>query len=244
MIERLISFASVQGDDYGAIAIGAGGEACAHVTISGEEVALDDGTAAPGEGSLRIAGAAGTLFVGLAAQTSPIGFEAASGLGAQVQAVSVSGELERGESAAADAPAAGLEAIGVSWKLSAAGEVAALRTIWAARGDRLLVGFAARPRGAGDHAAEETGFATIHGDGSVVPYDEPMLSTEYDAAGVHTRATLELWPDSDEVPADRGAGTRNCGGSARLGGGTLAAARFDWRLAGAPAPGGYEIFTA
>ena len=240
MIERLISFASAQGEDYGAIAIGAGGEACAHVTIAGEDVALDDCVATPGEGTLRVTGNGSTLFAGIVAQTSPIGFEAASGLEAQVQAVSLSGEVDRG----GDGGPAGLEAVGVSWKLSSADDVAALRTIWAARGDRLLVGFAARPRGAGDHAAEETGFATIHGDGSVAPYDEPLLSTEYDAAGEHTRATLELWPDSDEVPADRGAGTRSVGGSARLGSGTLAAARFDWRLAGAPAPGGYEIFTA
>lgn len=240
MIERLISFTSVQGDDYGAIAIEAGGAACAHLTIAGEAIALEDAAATPGEGTLRIAGDGSTLFAGLVAQTSPIGFEAPSGLEAQVQAVSMSGEIDRGDAA----PAVGLEAVGVAWKLSSADEVAALRAIWATRGDRLLVGFAARPRGAGDHAAEETGFATINGDGSVDPYGEPLLSTEYDAAGVHTRATLELWPDSDDVPADRGAGTRSNGGVARLGPGTLAAARFDWRLGGVPAPGGYEIFSA
>ena len=239
MIERLISFAAAQEDDYGAIAIDAGGEACAHVTIAGEAVAIDDATATAGEGTLRVGGDGSTLFAGIVAQTSPIGFEAPSGLEVQVQAVSLSGEVDRGEAVAA----AGLEAVGVAWKLSSADGVAALRTIWASRGDRLLVGFALRPEGAGDHAAEETGFATIHGDGSVEPYEEPLLSTEYDAAGVHTRATLELWPD-EELPAHRGAGGRHSGGSARLGAGTLAAARFDWRLGGAPAPGGYEIFTA
>lgn len=243
MIERLISFATLEGDGYGAVAIGAGGEACAWVELEGEPLAIEQGTAAPGEGSLRVSGAGGTLFLGIAAQTSPIGFEAASGLGVQVQAVSVSGELAR-ETAGPGGPNAGLEAIGVAWKLSGTEGAAAMRSIWASSGDRLLVGFAARPRGAGDHAAEESGFASIRNDGSVDAYEEPLLSTEYDAAGAHTRATLELWSEAEGAPADRGAGTRAAGGTARLGEGNLAAARFDWRLGGVPARGGYEIFTA
>ena len=240
MIERLISFATLEGDGYGAVAIGAGGEACAWVELGGDPLAIDRATATPGEGSLRVSGAAETLFMGIAAQTSPIGFEAASGLGVQVQAVSVSGELDRG----AGAPNTGLEAIGVAWKLSGGEGAAAMRSIWASSGDRLLVGFAARPRGAGDHAAEESGFASIRSDGAVDAYTEPLLSTEYDATGAHTRATLELWSEAEGAPADRGAGTRTGGGGARLGEGHLAAARFDWRLGGVPARGGYEIFTA
>lgn len=243
MIERLISFASTQGDDYGAIAIDAAGEACALITIAGSPLALDDCTATPGEGTLRVSGSAGTLFAGLVAGTSPIGFEADGGLSVQVQAVSVSGELDRGSDSEA-APGDGLEAVGVSWKLDSAEGVGALRTIWAAAGERLLIGFAARPEGAGDHAAERTGFASIRSDGSVEAYEEPLLSTEYDAAGAHTRATLELWPAGGELPADRGAGTRRSGGTARFGEGALAAACFDWHLGGVAAPGGYEIFTA
>jgi hypothetical protein len=243
MIERLISFASTQGDDYGAIAIDASGESCALVTIAGSTLALDECTATPGEGTLRVSGAGGTLFAGLVAGTSPIGFEADGGLSVQVQAISVSGELDRGAGREAGS-GEGLEAVGVSWKLESAAGVGALRTIWAAADERLLVGFAARPEGAGDHAAEQTGFATIRSDGSVEAYEEPLLSTEYDASGAHTRATLELWPAGGELPADRGAGTRSGGGTARFGEGALSAARFDWRLGGVPAPGGYEIFTA
>lgn len=242
MIERLISFASPEGDDYGVVAITAGNEACAHVELGGSPLSLDDCTATPGEGSLRVSGPAGTLFVGLAAQTSAIGFEGTSGFSAQVQAVSVSGELDRGDQR--EGGGSGLEALGVAWKFSSADGIAALRTIWAAVGDRLLVGFAARPQGAGDHASEETGFAAIRNDGSVDSYAEPLLSTEYDAAGAHTRATLELWGEEEGMPADRGAGTRSSGGSVRLGPATLAAARFEWRFAGVPGLGGYEIFTA
>ena len=69
-----------------------------------------------------------------------------------------------------------------------------------------------------------------------------LLSTEYDEAGVHTRATLELWSEDDPL-AERGAGTRIAGGATSTPYGRLEAARFAWAIRGTAAVGGYEILT-
>ncbi len=103
--------------------------------------------------------------------------------------------------------------------------------------------FALRDGGAADHGSETVGAVRISGDGKVLAYDEPLLSTEYDDAGRQVRATLELWGE-DGALADRGGGLRRAGGRAALGESHLEAAAFEWSLGGQPAAGAYEIYTS
>lgn len=234
MIDRLLSFAEPDGDAYGAVAV-TGEHAAACLCGGAGEVAplrLDDAEVSRGEGSVRIGGKDG-IVLGLASQTSQLGFEVGSGATVSVQAVGVSGEGPDGS---------GFEAQGAAWAFQGSPEVGAVRSAWARLGDgSLLVLFALRPADAADHADEALGAARIARDGAVAAWTEPLLSTEYDPSGAHVRATLELWGEEEAAPADRGAGTRRSGGSARLGGAALAAARFEWRLNGLSGFGGYEI---
>jgi hypothetical protein len=236
MLERLISFAASDGDAYGAIAL-AGEDAAAFTGDGTATHAIDDAAAERGDGAIRLPGGdGGDLVLGIAAGTSPLGFETQDGRTVNVQAVGISGDLPGGVS---------FEGPGVSWTLEGGESPAAVRTLWSIQADgSLLVLFAVRDPGAGNHAEETLGAGLIQRDGKVDSYTQPLLSTEYDAAGEHTRATLELWgSEEDEIPT-RGAGKRRFGGLAHLGEGALAAARFDWRLEGIGGVGGYEIFTA
>lgn len=132
---------------------------------------------------------------------------------------------------------------GVVWELPAYG-FSAWRTIWAAtekRGLTLLV--AGRPEGSTTHDEELIGAARMIPNADPYGYAEPLLSTEYDATGLHVRATLELWPDFDEHAPERGGGRRVEGASLNGEGRRLEAARFAWSLDGSAAVGGYEILT-
>jgi hypothetical protein len=131
---------------------------------------------------------------------------------------------------------------GIAWELPDEG-YSALRTIWAitAKSD-LLVVISLRPEDVRDHGEELVGAAQILARDEPYGYVEPLLSTEYDENGIHTRATLELWTDGDG-PAERGGGRRIAGGALPTPQGRLEAARFAWSLAGSPAVGGYEILT-
>jgi hypothetical protein len=135
---------------------------------------------------------------------------------------------------------------GVAWELPMAG-FSAWRTIWAAtekRGLTLLV--AGRPEESTTHDEELIGAARMIPDAEPYGYAEPLVSTEYDAAGQHVRATLELWPDFDEHAPERGGGRRLEGVTLNGGedGRRLEAARFAWTMEGSIAVGGYEILTA
>jgi hypothetical protein len=131
---------------------------------------------------------------------------------------------------------------GVAWELPDDG-YSALRTIWAitAQSD-LLVLISLRPEDSRDHGEESVGAARIMAREEPYGYVEPLLSTEYDEHGIHTRASLELWTEG-EGPAERGAGRRIAGGALPTPQGRLEAARFAWGLGGSPAVGGYEILT-
>lgn len=130
---------------------------------------------------------------------------------------------------------------GVAWEFPDDG-YSALRTIWAitAKSD-LLVLVSMRPEDARDHGEELVGAARIMAREDPYGYVEPLLSTEYDENGIHTRATLELWAE-DDVP-ERGGGRSIAGGAISTPGGRLEVARFAWNLGGAAAVGGYEILT-
>jgi hypothetical protein len=236
VIDRLISFADPEGEAYGAVALAGDRAAGGYLRAPDSALSIDDGEVTRGEGTLRIAAEGEDLILGLAAQTSPLAFETGEGRSVTVQAVGAS--CERGSS--------GFEARGVAWAIEGEHDQGSLRTIWALLADgTLLVLFALRPTDAGDHGSETVGAARITREGGVTSYAEPLLSTEYDASGSHTRATLELWQADPEEGAfaDRAGGTRVAGGAGRIAGQTLAAARFDWRLAGTPGVGAYEIIS-
>jgi hypothetical protein len=235
VIERLISFAAPAADGYGSVVI-AGETAAAWARSREGEAEISNGAGRPGSGALRVSGPAeaGDLVLGISALTSPLAFEAAAGLRAQVQALQVSAEHPR---------LGALEGPGVAWSFDLGelegGAPAALRCLWAGSERGLLVGFAVRPGGADDHGSEGVGFARIARNGAVTAFDEPLLSTEYDAAGRQRRATLELWPE--EGAAERGGGRCSASGRAELGDRVLDAAAFSWRVSGEAAIGGYDI---
>lgn len=137
----------------------------------------------------------------------------------------------------------GMSGPGVAWELPAEG-YSALRTIWAATdegGLTLLV--AVRPEGGSSHEEEVIGAARLIAGAEPYGYVEPLLSTEYDRAGRHVRATLELWAGAEEHVPERGGGQRVGGGKLESPAGRLEAARFAWKLDGSVAVGGYEILT-
>ena len=130
---------------------------------------------------------------------------------------------------------------GVAWELPAEG-FSALRTIWAATdkgGLTLLV--SARAEEGASHEDEAVGAARLIPGAEPYGYVEPLLSTEYDGAGAHVRATLELWAGEEEPTPERGGGLRVGGGALETPAGRLEAARYAWKLNGAQAVGGYEI---
>jgi hypothetical protein len=138
----------------------------------------------------------------------------------------------------ADGPLSGP---GVLWDLPASGH-SAIRTAWAATAkSALTILVATRPDDSREHGEETVGAARIIPGAEPFGFAEPLLSTEYDADGAHTRATLELWQSEDEGAPARGAGIRIAGGSTVLGEARLEAARFRWSLDGAQAIGAYEI---
>jgi hypothetical protein len=132
---------------------------------------------------------------------------------------------------------------GVLWDLPAGGH-SAIRTAWAATAkSALTVLVATRPEDSREHGEEVVGAARIIPGAEPFGFVEPLLSTEYDGDGAHTRATLELWQSEEEGAPARGAGIRVAGGGASLAEARLEAARFRWSLDGAQAIGAYEIVT-
>jgi hypothetical protein len=235
VVERLISFAAFDGAAYGALAI-ADDRGAGVVGDGRGELAIEEGDVERGDGALRLHGADAGLICGVASQSSPLGFETGGGPAVSVQAIGVSAELESSD-------IDGFDAAGVAWSVEGSDQVGTLRTLWSGLADgSLLVLFSLRPPDVDDHGAEAVGAARIGRNGGVTAYAEPLLSTEYGGGGEHVRATLELWGEGEDpgLPA-RGAGEREHGGDARLGAGTLRAARFLWRLDGTPGIGGYEI---
>ena len=98
----------------------------------------------------------------------------------------------------------------------------------------------AAPAGEVDHGDEETIAAITH-PGGYINFDEVLLSTEYDSAGRQRRATLELWPASDDIAALHGAGSVVTGCTAKVGGAVINTALFRWSLDGHLGLGRYEI---
>jgi hypothetical protein len=127
------------------------------------------------------------------------------------------------------------------------GDVALTRSIAVAFSDGGILALrAARPRGASDHGEEEITAAMSDPEGEVTQVREPLLSTQYDAAGRHVRANLELWPEQAEEarPPLRAAGSIVCGTSLAVGERRLDLAFFRWSMDGRPGLGRYEVLSA
>jgi hypothetical protein len=106
----------------------------------------------------------------------------------------------------------------------------------------LICAATARQPGSKRHSAEEAVAAISH-PGGYIEFDQVLLSTEYDTAGRQRRATLELWPASEEVAALHGAGTVISGCTAKVGPARINTALFRWALDGHTGLGRYEIRT-
>ena len=230
MADRLLLISFVGGEEgYCAVLGGAGG---ARAVRTGAGEPLRASSEEPiGEGRAALSSPRGEIEV----SWSPAGpmLEFATGPGTAVRAHAIAASL-----AGTDDPLSGP---GVLWDLPASG-YSALRTAWAATAkSTLTLLIATRPEGSNEHGEETVGAARIIPGAEPYGYVEPLLSTEYDAAGAHTRATLELWQAEDEGAPERGAGTRLGGASLSADGAQLEAARFRWALDGSAAIGAYEI---
>src|SRR5215218_3787995 len=97
------------------------------------------------------------------------------------------------------------------------------------------------PADAEAHGEEEVAAVLCDPDGAPLQFEESLLSTEYGEDGVQRRATLELWPDVEEMRPLRGAGTLiNCVHVRRQGIDSQIAF-FRWSVEGREGLGTYEV---
>jgi hypothetical protein len=105
----------------------------------------------------------------------------------------------------------------------------------------LLALTSALPAGASEHGGEEVAAVLCDPDAAPVTFDEALLSTEYGADGVQRRATLELWPDTEDGRPLRGAGTLISSSSVKRRGLNAEIAFFRWSVEGREGLGTYEV---
>lgn len=108
----------------------------------------------------------------------------------------------------------------------------------------LLALTATLPERGAAHGDEQVSAVLCDAEGTPLAFQESLLSTEYDERGVQRRATLELWPDLEDMRPVRGAGTLI--GSTRVRHHELDAeiAFFRWSVEGREGRGTYEIARA
>lgn len=105
----------------------------------------------------------------------------------------------------------------------------------------LLALTAHTPPGAEAHSEEEVTAVLCNPDGAPVTFEESLLSTEYGEDGVQRRASLELWPDLEEMRPLRGAGTLINSVRVRRQGFDSLIAFFRWSVEGREGLGTYEV---
>src|SRR6476661_11179626 len=108
----------------------------------------------------------------------------------------------------------------------------------------LLAITSALPAGAREHGEEEVAAVLCDPDAGPVTFDEVLLSTEYGADGVQRRATLELWPDTEDGRPLRGAGTLISSVRVRREALDSEIAFFRWSVEGREGLGHYEVVRA
>jgi len=102
---------------------------------------------------------------------------------------------------------------------------------------------AVRGEDSGVHGDEEAVAAISH-PGGYIEFEQALISTEYNGAGRQRRATIELWPESEQIAALHGAGSVISGCTAKVGPARINTALFRWSLDGHTGLGRYEIRTA
>lgn len=108
----------------------------------------------------------------------------------------------------------------------------------------LLALTATMPAGGRAHGDEEVAAVLCDPDGAPLTFEEALLSTEYGEDGVQRRATLELWPDTEEMRPLRGAGTLISAVQVRRQGIDSEIAFFRWSVEGREGLGTYEVSRA
>ncbi|MGN6662795.1 MAG: hypothetical protein ACTHK6_01095 [Solirubrobacterales bacterium] len=100
------------------------------------------------------------------------------------------------------------------------------------------------PDGAAAHGEEEVTAVFCDPDGAPLEFEEALLSTEYGEDGVQRRASLELWPDVEDMRPVRGAGTLISSVNVRRQGLDSQIAFFRWSVEGREGLGTYEVARA
>jgi hypothetical protein len=108
----------------------------------------------------------------------------------------------------------------------------------------LLALTAALPGERGEHGDEQVAAVLCDPDGAPQTFEEALLSTEYGEDGVQRRATLELWPETDELQPLRGAGTLIDAVEVKRDGFDSRIAFFRWSVEGREGLGTYEVSRA
>jgi hypothetical protein len=100
------------------------------------------------------------------------------------------------------------------------------------------------PAGAAAHGEEEVAAVLCDPDGAPLTFEEALLSTEYGEDGVQRRASLELWPDVEDMRPLRGAGTLISSVHVHREGADSQIAFFRWSVEGREGLGTYEVARA
>lgn len=191
------------------------------------------------DGPLTLETDRGSLEVQIASEGEPIVFDGDLTGKREARLAGMSGTLvDQGKTV-------GLDCSGVLHSREDAGRPTELTrdlTMILADGGLICVATAASP-GTTKHSEEEAVAAVSHPRG-YIEFAEVLLSTEYDGAGRQVRATLELWPASDEIAVLSGAGSVVSGCTATVGARQINTALFRWSLDGHLGLGRYEISAA
>lgn len=97
------------------------------------------------------------------------------------------------------------------------------------------------PQGASGIDEEEMTAVLCEADGAPLTFEETLLSTEYGEDGVQRRATLELWPDLEQMRPLRGAGSLINSVNVRRQNLDSRIAFFRWSVEGREGLGTYEV---
>jgi hypothetical protein len=97
------------------------------------------------------------------------------------------------------------------------------------------------PDGRGGIDAEEMTTVLCDPEGAPLTFEETLLSTEYGEDGVQRRATLELWPDVEDMRPLRGAGSLISSVKVRHHDLDSQIAFFRWSVEGREGLGTYEV---
>jgi hypothetical protein len=97
------------------------------------------------------------------------------------------------------------------------------------------------PEGGAGIDQEEVTTVLCEPDGPPLAFEESLLSTEYGEDGVQRRATLELWPDVEEMRPLRGAGSLISSVRVRRRNLDSRIAFFRWSVEGREGLGTYEV---